>query len=130
MPNLPRKRFTMFIIVSAINSCIISCVIIIIIIIIIIIMLSAGCSVSAPAPRPRALWHDGTYFGGTANLRTEILDLRGSDSSISFITRDGVPRPIGDFPETLSQAILVGIILVGRLGVPEPRCLESRVCKT
>ena len=24
---------------------------------------------------------------------------------------------IGDFPETLSQAILVGIMLVGRLGV-------------
>ena len=33
----------------------------------------------------------------------------------------GIPRPIGDFPESLSQAILVGIILVGRLGVLEFR---------
>ena len=27
---------------------------------------------------------------------------------------------IGNFPEILSQAILVGIILVGRLGAPAP----------
>ena len=31
--------------------------------------------------------------------------------------RGGVPRPIGNFPESLSQAILVGVMLVGRLGV-------------
>ena len=31
--------------------------------------------------------------------------------------RGGIPRPIGDFPESLSQAMLVGIMLVGRLGV-------------
>ena len=31
--------------------------------------------------------------------------------------RGGIPRPIGYFPESLSQAILVGIMLVGRLGV-------------
>ena len=29
--------------------------------------------------------------------------------------------PIGNFPESLSHGILVGIILVGRLGVPSPR---------
>ena len=34
-----------------------------------------------------------------------------------LILRVGNPRPIGNFTESLSQAILVGIILVGRLGV-------------
>ena len=52
-----------------------------------------------------------------ANLRTKILDVRGFDSSIFLISRGGIPRPTGDFPESLSQAILVGIMLVGRLGV-------------
>ena len=54
----------------------------------------------------------------TANLRTKILDFRGFDSSIILILRGGILRPIGNFPESLSQAILVGIMLVGRLGVP------------
>ena len=42
---------------------------------------------------------------------------RGFDSSIIFILRGGIPRPMGDFPECLSQAMLVGVMLVGRLGV-------------
>ena len=50
-------------------------------------------------------------------LCTKILDFRGSDSSIISMLRGEIPRPIGDFPEILSQRILVGIILVGRLGV-------------
>ena len=53
----------------------------------------------------------------TAHLRTNIMDFRGFDSSIILILRGGIPRPIGDFPESLSQAILVGIMLVERLGV-------------
>ena len=53
----------------------------------------------------------------TANLRTKILDIRGFDSSIIFILRAGILMSIGNFPEVLSQRILVGIILVGRLGV-------------
>ena len=77
----------------------------------------------------------------TANLRTKILDFRGFHSSRILILRGGIPRPIrdspeslsqailawmmlvgiprpvGDFPEDLSQTILVGMILVGRLGV-------------
>ena len=52
----------------------------------------------------------------TANLRTKIVDFGGVDSSVAFILRGGMLMPIGDFPETLSQRILVGIILVGRLG--------------
>ena len=44
------------------------------------------------------------------------MDVGGFDSSIILIRRGGIPRPIGDFPESLSQAILVGMMLVGRLG--------------
>ena len=53
----------------------------------------------------------------TANLRTEILDLRGFDSSGILISRGGILMYKGNFPESLSQQILAGIILAGRLGV-------------
>ena len=52
----------------------------------------------------------------TANLPTNI-DFGGFDSSIILILRCEIPRPTGDFPESLSQAIVAGIILVGRFGV-------------
>ena len=55
----------------------------------------------------------------TANLRTNIMDFKGSDSSIILILRGGIPRPKGNLPESLSQASSVGIILVGRLGVSQ-----------
>ena len=55
-----------------------------------------------------------------ANLRTEILDFRGLDSSRILMLRDGILMSIGKFLEMLSQGILVGIILVGRLGVSCP----------
>ena len=54
-----------------------------------------------------------------ANLRTKILAFRGFDASRILSWRVGIPKPIGNFPEDLSQAILVGIILVGRLGLSE-----------
>ena len=53
----------------------------------------------------------------TANLRTTSLDFRGFDSSVFLILRGGIPRPVGNLPESLRQAILVGIVLVGRVGV-------------
>ena len=53
----------------------------------------------------------------TANLRTKILDFRGFDSSILLSLRCGILMSIGDVQNVLSQQILVGIILVGRLGV-------------
>ena len=53
----------------------------------------------------------------TANLCTKLLDFRGFDSNIILILRGGILMSIGDFPESLSQAILAGILLVGRLGV-------------
>ena len=59
----------------------------------------------------------------TPNLPTNIVDFRGSDTNIISISRGGIPRPIGDFPESLSHAMLVGVMLVGRLGVshrPKP----------
>ena len=52
-----------------------------------------------------------------ANLGTKILDLRGFDSNIFLILRVGTFMPTGNFLDLLSQTILVGIILVGRLGV-------------
>ena len=49
------------------------------------------------------------------------MDFRGFDSSVILILRGGILRPIGNLPESLSQAILVGIMLVGRLGVARHR---------
>ena len=39
-----------------------------------------------------------------------------------LILRGGIPRPIWDFPESLTRAMLVGTMLVGGLGVGEPPC--------
>ena len=58
-----------------------------------------------------------TAVSHTANLCTKILDFRGSGSSIILISRGGIPWPIGNFPEILSQRILAGRFLVGRLCV-------------
>ena len=52
-----------------------------------------------------------------ANLRTKILDCTGFGPSIILILRGGSLMPIGNFLESLSQAILAGIILGGRSGV-------------
>ena len=57
------------------------------------------------------------HGSGMANLRTKIVDFRGFDSSRILKLRGGIIMSLGNFPERLSQAILVGIILVGRLGV-------------
>ena len=51
---------------------------------------------------------------------------RGFDSSIMLILRGGIPRPMGDFPESLSQAMLVEVMLVGRLGVQSASQVQSR----
>ena len=63
----------------------------------------------------------------TANPRTKILDLRGFDSSRIFSLTGGILMSIGNFPESLSQQILAGIFLVGRLGVPHLCRLASPV---
>ena len=56
-----------------------------------------------------------------ANLRAKtfwISKCLTQDSSIILISRGAMLMSIGDVQETSSQRILVGIILVGRLGVP------------
>ena len=54
----------------------------------------------------------------THNLPTNTVDFRGFDSSIILILRGGILMSTGDFPESLNQAMLVGTMLVGRLGKP------------
>ena len=53
----------------------------------------------------------------TPNLPAKILGFGGFDSSRILIIRGGILMCIGNFPEVLSRRILVGIIVVGRLGV-------------
>ena len=64
------------------------------------------------------------------HLRTKVLDFRGFDSSRIFILRGGIPRPIGSFPESLSQGILVRIISKGRADLVEVRnqIVVRRLC--
>ena len=62
----------------------------------------------------------------TANLRTQTMDFRGLDSSRILIVRGGILMSIGNFPESLSQAILVGIISGSRLGVLGGHQLPAR----
>ena len=50
----------------------------------------------------------------TADLRTKTLDFGGFDSSRILILRGGTLMSIGSFPESSSQQILVGRVLVGR----------------
>ena len=64
-----------------------------------------------------------TLFGGvtfredpTANLPTKMLDFIGFCSSIFLILGGGILMSMGNFPESLSQQILAGKFLAGRLG--------------
>ena len=41
----------------------------------------------------------------TPNPPTNIVDFTGFDSSTILIKRSGIPRVIGNFPESLSQAM-------------------------
>ena len=53
----------------------------------------------------------------TPSPPTKSLGFEGFDSSRILILRGEILMSIENSPESLSQAILVGIILVGRLGV-------------
>ena len=48
----------------------------------------------------------------TANLRTEILDFRGSDSSRVSIFRGGMLMPIGNLPEMSSPCVILLLLLI------------------
>ena len=65
---------------------------------------------------PKARWPGSKHMATSANLHTKILDFRGFDSSIISSLRGGILMSVGDFLEVLSQGILAGVILVGRLG--------------
>ena len=58
-------------------------------------------------------------------LPTNIVDFRGFDSSIILILRGGILTCIGNIPESLSQAMLVGVMLVEGLGVPPSEVVYS-----
>ena len=73
------------------------------------------------APAAAAQVAAGQDLTDTGNLRTNIMDFRVFDSSRILILRGGLLMSKGNFPEDLSQAILVGIMLVGRLGVATNR---------
>ena len=45
------------------------------------------------------------------------MDFRGFDSSMILISRGGILMYTGSSPESSTQAIIAGMILVGRLGV-------------
>ena len=61
---------------------------------------------------------DGALFAqAMANLATKILDFIMFDSNIILSLRGGILRPMGNSRESLSQGIVAGILLVGRLGV-------------
>ena len=67
--------------------------------------------------RDRNLFDATRTLGYCRGSMPKIPDFRGLDSSRILILRGGIPRPMQNFPESLSRRILVGIILVGRLGV-------------
>ena len=52
---------------------------------------------------------------------TKILDFGGFDSSRILVLRGGTLMSTGNFLEGLSQGVLAGIILVGRLGAKHCR---------
>ena len=56
----------------------------------------------------------------TPNLPTNIVDIRGFDSSMMLNLRGGILMSVGDFPESLSQAMLVGCNVSREIGCKTP----------
>ena len=52
----------------------------------------------------------------TPNLPTNIVEFKGFDPNIILIIRGGILRPIGDLPESLSEAMLVGCNISREIG--------------
>ena len=72
-------------------------------------LLRGLAAVAVADQEPRAPWD-------TANLRTIIVDFGEFDSRIILIERGGILMSIGDFPESLSQTMLVGCNVSRRIG--------------
>ena len=70
------------------------------------------------------------------NLPTSFVDFRGFWLQHISKLRGGIPRPIGNFAESLSQAMLIGVMLVGGFGVcvyvwyPAKFCMLSSLACT
>ena len=64
--------------------------------------------------------HGPLSFTRSPNLPTNTVGFRGFDSSIMLSRRGGIPRPIGNFPESLSQAMLVGCNVSRGIGRMSP----------
>ena len=60
-------------------------------------------------------------LGNTPNPPTNIVGFRGFDSSAILILRVGISRPIGNFLESLNQAMLVGYNVSREIGRREYR---------
>ena len=56
---------------------------------------------------PPSSWRE-RVVSNTPDLPTNISDFRGFDSSTTLNLRGEIPRPKGDLPEGLSQAMLLG----------------------
>ena len=54
------------------------------------------------------------------------MDFRGFDSSKMLFLRGGILMSTGGFPESLSRAMLVGVMSVGGMGVSRPAARASR----
>ena len=61
-------------------------------------------------------WSNAVLSLYTPNLPTKIVDFRGFDSSIILIYRGGILMSMGDFPDDLSQAMLVGCNVSREIG--------------
>ena len=61
----------------------------------------------------------------TPNPPTNIVDFIGFASSIMLCLRGEILMSIGDFPDSLSQAVLVWIMLGGRLGSECTACSQE-----
>ena len=93
----------------------------------------AGCGRRRSCKRPRATGDSQPERKTDAIRPISLLTLRvsgGSDSSTILILRGVIPRSMGNFPESLSQAMLVGVMLVGRLGVLGGNHLSNTTCLT
>ena len=91
---------------------------IVVVVVVVVVLVVVVVVVVVAAAAVVVLYQTDNYIimtNNTANLRTNIVDFRGVDASIILIIRGGILMSIGDFPESLSQAILEGIMLVGKL---------------
>ena len=57
-----------------------------------------------------------SLWGVLPVLRANIVDFGGFDSSIALVLRGELLMSMGNFPESLTRAMLVGVMLVRGLG--------------